>query len=317
MAHLIDMTNSRANIAYMGSVPWHGLGRSMPASTPLDEWRIAAGLNFELYESPVQFTTPEGQSEYTDKKVIFRSDNNVPLSVMSKDYNTVQPKEIVEFFRDLINESGYEMETMGSLRGGRTQWALANTKNVASIKGQDSLKAYLMIATSCDGLLATTVQYTSIRVVCQNTLEFSLQGEAGGRLRVPHSTVFRPDVIQQQIKQGADAFEKFVENANVLADRKVSDEEVIEYFVKLLKIEDTSLMSSRSLQDMLHVYAHGKGQDTRSAKGTAWGLVNAVTRYYDHEKSARGTDTRLNSAWFGDGRLKKNEALTRALALAA
>jgi hypothetical protein len=39
--------------------------------------------------------------------------------------------------------------------------------------GEDRLAAYLLLATSCDKTLATTVAFTSIRVVCQNTLSFA------------------------------------------------------------------------------------------------------------------------------------------------
>jgi hypothetical protein len=37
------------------------------------------------------------------------------------------------------------------------------------LKGGDRVKAYLLLATSCDGTLCTTAQFTSVRVVCNNT----------------------------------------------------------------------------------------------------------------------------------------------------
>ena len=41
-------------------------------------------------------------------------------------------------------------------------------------------------------------------------------------------------------------------------------------------------------------------------KGTAYGLLNAVTEYVDHQRG--GDATRLSSAWFGSGEGLKNEA---------
>ena len=32
------------------------------------------------------------------------------------------------------------------------------------------VKSHLLLATSCDGTLCTTAQFTSLRVVCNNTL---------------------------------------------------------------------------------------------------------------------------------------------------
>jgi hypothetical protein len=38
------------------------------------------------------------------------------------------------------------------------------------------------------------------------------------------------------------------------------------------------------------------GQDLVSAKGTAWGLVNAVTHYVDHIRANKSRDARLDCA---------------------
>jgi len=61
----------------------------------------------------------------------------------------------------------------------------------------------------------------------------------------------------------------------------------------------------------------GKGADLASAKGTAFGLLNAVTAYVDHERRARSTDNRLDSAWFGQGATIKQRALEQALLMVA
>ncbi|MNH46003.1 hypothetical protein D3C79_1086230 [compost metagenome] len=61
----------------------------------------------------------------------------------------------------------------------------------------------------------------------------------------------------------------------------------------------------------------GRGSHLDSARGTAWGLLNAVTEYVDHERRARSTEYRLDSAWFGQGAQIKQRALDRALQLVA
>lgn len=50
---------------------------------------------------------------------------------------------------------------------------------------------------------------------------------------------------------------------------------------------------------------------------TAWGLLNAVTEYVDHERRARSPEYRLDSAWFGQGAVIKQRALDTALKLVA
>jgi hypothetical protein len=46
-----------------------------------------------------------------------------------------------------------------------------------SLKGKDVSNGYILLATACDGTLATTAQFTSIRVVCNNTLAIALKGQ--------------------------------------------------------------------------------------------------------------------------------------------
>src|SRR5471032_1733679 len=120
-----------------------------------------------------------GIQSFPENKVLFRSDTNAPLSVVSHRYHVVQPSEILEFYRDLTEVSGYELETAGVLKGGRKIWALARTGQSSTIKGNDAMNAYVLLATACDGSLATTAQFTSIRVVCNNTLAVALDAGNG------------------------------------------------------------------------------------------------------------------------------------------
>src|SRR3546814_20756798 len=120
-------------------------------------------------------------SAFPEQKVLYRSDTKAPLAVVSKRFQVVQPGEILEFYRDLTEVGGFELETAGVLRGGRKFWALARTGQSVSLKGRDRVDGYLLLATACDGTLATTAQFTSVRVVCNNTLSIALGDNQIGR----------------------------------------------------------------------------------------------------------------------------------------
>ena len=78
------------------------------------------------------------------------------------------------------------------------------------------------------------------------------------------------------------------------------------------------LPNERALRKVQELYeGRGRGSQLESARGTAWGLLNAVTEYVDHERRARSTEYRLDSAWFGQGAQIKQRALDAALTLAA
>lgn len=78
------------------------------------------------------------------------------------------------------------------------------------------------------------------------------------------------------------------------------------------------LPNERALRKVQELYeGRGRGSNLESARGTAWGLLNAVTEFVDHERRARGTEHRLDSAWFGQGAQIKQRALSATLDLVA
>jgi hypothetical protein len=109
-----------------------------------------------------------------------------------------------------------------------------------------------------------------------------------------------------------------------LSERKVKSHESMNYFLKVLCQTDThvdpaqGLANERALKKVQALYdGQGKGAELLSANGTAWGLLNAVTQFVDHERKAKSQDYRLDSAWFGQGANLKQRALDHALQLVA
>lgn len=149
-------------------------------------------MNWGIKEAPVQFmdTVNETQSRlitFPQSKVLYRSDTQAPLSVVSQRYQVVQPREILEFYRDLTEVSGFQLETAGVLKGGKKVWALARTGRSATLQGNDVTNAYVLLAMACDETLATTAQFTAVWVVCNNTLAVAID-DSTGAVKLPHST---------------------------------------------------------------------------------------------------------------------------------
>lgn len=319
MAHLLE------HMAYVGETPWHGLGNHLDTNQPIEVWAKQAGMDWQIREAPVIFTTGSvgglGAIEsFPENKVLFRSDTNSPLSVVSQRYKVVQPSEILEFYRDLTEDSGFELETAGILKGGRKIWALARTGQSATLKGKDVTNAYVLLATACDGTLATTAQFTSIRVVCNNTLAIALAGN-GGAVKVKHSTSFDPLMVKRQLGVSVSTWDSFMYKMKGLSERRVMTHEAANYFQRVFAAPRTSGSSKPNERAMAKVMTlfdgHGKGAELSSAKGTAFGLLNAVTEFVDHERRAITSDHRLESAWFGQGAVLKEKALEQAILMIA
>lgn len=315
-------------MAYVNETPWHGLGNQLAQNQPLEVWAKQAGMNWSIDEAEVRFVSGSAGTNvgsihaFPEQKVLYRSDTKAPLSVVSSRYQVVQPSEILEFYRDLTEVGGFELETAGVLKEGRKFWALARTGQSATIKGRDRVNGYLLLATACDGTLATTAQFTSVRVVCNNTLAIAL-GDSTGVVKVPHRSQFDAQAVKRQLGIAISSWDGFMARMKALSERKVSTESAEAYFKRVLTyhsgstadrpVAATNDSAVKAVQALYN--GHGKGADYASAAGTAWGLLNSVTEYVDHQRRARSEDHRRDAAWFGAGATLKQKAWDEALKL--
>ena len=351
MAHQIEQ------IAYVGETPWHGLGNQLSPHQPIEVWAEQAGMDWRIESSDVSYMAQNerGQSiimPYEEQRVLYRSDTHAPLSVVSQHYQEVQPKQILEFYRDLTEQSGFELETAGVLKGGKKFWALAKTGQTSALKGKDVSNGYILLATACDGTLATTAQFTSIRVVCNNTLAIALKGQnsSAGVVKVPHSTKFDAEKIKQQLGISVRAWEDHMYEMKQLSQRKVTQTEAAAYFDAVFnntslsvpeqedgiiqfyrnvamqaqsnnpatKADNKTEPNGRAMSKVMTMFnGQGRGAELSSAKDTAYGLLCSITEFADHERRAMSQDHRLDSAWFGAGAGLKQRGLEQALAMIA
>jgi len=336
MAHELDFTNGLPAIAYTGEKPWHGFGQVMEEGLTLDQWRVAAGLNWKVHEFPTFMnrwismdTEGYGNREAAKnhlsfkripfRKALSRSDTGDILSVVSNRFKVVQPQEILEFFKSLIDANGFKMTTAGSLRGGKRIWAMADCGEDFSI-GNDKVGAHLLLATAYDGTFSTTAQFTSIRVVCNNTLGFSLsRGGEGGCIKIPHNQDFNSVDVKTELGLD-DSWKTFRNNVMKLSEHRVTKREAIDFFLTVCGVTEEEAADGKQLSNvkkLISIYERGPGAQLTSAKDTLWGAVNAVTYLADHGRRAKDNGTRFDSASFGSGSVMKTKAFETAIAMVA
>lgn len=329
MAHELDFSNAQANIAYIktddASVPWHGLGQDLQPGQPIEVWAKAAGLAHDVRRSIVQYQTDDTEEPiklYGDREVLYRSDNFKPLGVVANRYKIVQPAQVLDFFDKLAKHNKFELETAGSLSDGKRIWALAKVNDGATIIGQDVVKPYVLLATSYDGTLATTARLTSVRVVCSNTLGYA-DREAGDAIRIPHSAEFSAEDTALDLGIAFTAFDRFLIESRKLAKREVNENFAVEFLKQLLPStvslktdKQTGIRSvtpvppeeGKAFQSILALFkGEALGHGLPEARGSAWSLLNSVTQHFDHVAGKRA-DSRLSSAWFGQGNAIKDKA---------
>ena len=317
--HLVE------TMAYVGDKPWHGLGNKLTTLKPIDVWKRQAGMDWMIEESDVRYITGNHTvgaiHSFPEQKVLYRSDTKRPLAVVSKRFQVVQPEEVLEFYRDLTEYAGFELETAGVLKEGKKFWALARTGQSVTLKAKDQVNGYLLLATACDGSLATTAQFTSVRVVCNNTLQIAL-GDNRGAVKVPHRSEFNAEAVKQQLGITVAPWNRFVAKMKDLVACPVDPDSVDGLLRRVLiypgqsgkapVVNEQATRSVRALYD-----GGGRGAQLASSRGTAWGLLNSVTEYVDHHRRARSEDHRLDAAWFGQGAQLKQRAWDEVMKLVA
>jgi len=361
MSHcLTERADGFVEMAWHGMTPWHKLGQEMRAGASLDEWRQQAGMDWEIQSAPVQFVagddvhnvaphqdllapprSPQTRG-FPRRQVLYRSDNQHGLGVVSNRYHAVQPREVLNFFARFMDRQGFAMSAAGTMRKGAVLWATAKTGQNGAMKDGDELSQYVLLSTSCDGSSATEVRLTQVRVVCANTL--ALARNAAPSVKLPHSIRFNVDNMHKNLAEmelGAlqMPFDEFMATARRLAERQVSVQKTQDFLAAVtarmrsgfmaakfdpavcladqaFEPQSELLQKSDAFTTMLRLFeGEGRGADLRGSRGTAWGLLNAVTEYVDHHnKGNRRQDVsdRYYSAWMGRGKSLKQEALAMA-----
>ena len=334
-------------LAYVGQVPWHGLGVQVPEGATGAEMLQLAGLNWKVQRRNIAMRAGDGSGKMLidplkGYRAIVRQDTNRVFQVATERYFPVQNEQIVEFFRDYCEAGNATMETVGAINGGSTVWALAKVKADADLSDEDKLKGYLLLATAHDGSIKTIGQPTVIRVVCNNTLSAAISEKSKARFAMKHTRKWSAEVAKEAKAIMGMAIEQ-IQETNALAAQFTKirlDEKDWFKFVSDLSgtKEEPTVAVADDIEDVSQeamdaAIAHldiepdfdldklnrvGKaiyestltapGQDLSTAKGTAWGVLNGVTHFVDHVRS-RTQDTRLQNGWFGSGDSLKTQAV--------
>lgn len=322
MPHELDFSTGKPAIAYVGEKPWHEFGEKLEPGASIETWLHAAGLKWKLERLPVQYLVEGRLRTMEGRFVLVRNDTHDALSVVSGDYHIVQQREVLEFYRDLVETCGYTLETAGALDYGRKVWALARTgrSDTADQGGNDELAAYILLATSCDKTLATTAAFTSIRVVCQNTLFFAMDEVEKKRhqhIKVPHNVPFEAQAVKERFGLVDKAWAAFLKEVRKMASHPMDSEQASSFFKDLFprsKNKGLSNKAQRECEALLGLFRSAPGQELTTAKDTLWGVVNAVTYFADHVRGAAAGE-RLNGAWFGAGSALKEKAWQQATSM--
>lgn len=328
MAHNLDMTNGRANMAFIGKRGdiWHGLGQEMEPGQTVEQWAAAAGLGWRAVKVPA-FASLAGDDwshidaakrfmPVEDRFFVARSDNGHPLGYVSDVYQPVQPAEVLDWFQRYIGvDDRFQLDCAGSLKKGEIIWATASYRDKLEIVGE-AHKARLLMTTTFDGSGSTINKGTMTRVVCNNTLDAALS-DSRATIRTRHNTKFNAVRVGDELAAIATGFSQYKAMAEAMVQVQMTALDVRRFFEACLDIPadqkpaDLSGRKREKLRTIDQAYSETLREGTKP--NCAWSALNAITRYVDHDKTTRGGDSpaeaRVLSANFGSGSQLKSKAV--------
>jgi phage/plasmid-like protein (TIGR03299 family) len=323
---MLEMKGTEGQMAYVGEVPWHGLGKNaleyMKPGELLtaEKMRRIAGIDWEVHRAPV-FMEIGGKKVKTDYEALYRDSDNKVLTQITKNWHEVKMKEFSDFFEEFVASGDMQMHTAGSLMGGKRVWMLAKANEGFSLfNGKDEVQSHLLFTLPHEYGKVIDIRFTPIRVVCMNTLTLALSGKDDLSVRLNHRRKFNPELVKETLGIARNCLGDYKEMAKFLASRKFKKAQLEDYFAtvfpsnsKEAENDNAELVLSRPAKTAMEHMDTQPGHELGA--GTWWQPFNAVTYVIDH-KLGHGSDTRLTSSWYGGNRKKKINALKAAVEFA-
>lgn len=322
MSHNISTAkDGTAEVFVAGQAAWHNLGARVDKAQTWKQAVKLAHLQWDVVKEQLASLAGVAVNAFG----LFRSDDKRFLSAVGPDYEPIQNADCFTFVDYLLGQvDGAHYETAGSLGNGETVWALAQMPEVIRIKGTDDIsKNYLLFVDYRKQGKAAVAKLTSTRVVCNNTLTMALSdNEKIFRIRHNADVKSKLELAKTAILGVRGDIADLDKKLNFLASKLMTRESMTTILEHLFpNIKESNLQQARA-NDILERYEDNDGNVFKTERGTAFNLLNAVTRYVDHVQSvpvrvADGTTNlvaireqkRAESSLFGSGDRFKTEAL--------
>lgn len=335
------MPHNIGKMFYYGKTPWHELGNKVERPATAEEALKYGRLDWEVELIDIQ--TAEIPPTYISRrKAVVRKDKqpkdeNRVLGVVHPGFRALQNRAGLELVDNLLGAGQAIYHTGGYLGKGEVVWVLAKLPGNLTIRGKDVVEPYLLFSNSHDGTRAIDLRLTTIRVVCQNTLNLALSDKKNEFIfKQSHSV--KPELIQVRAEKFFDFIRKEIlfteKDFQRLADHSLTQEGFEQYLGMVLpypkKPEPTAKSAVQNLfetrrqkigearRSVTEIYRDGysDGDVESPAEPTLWGALNAVTAYVDHVQTLGDVD-RYSHVMFGEGARLKEVAYKKAIEIIA
>lgn len=304
---------------------WHGLEILRPDGITSDD---ISRLCPKIHEVPVRVEIEGVTLEVGEKtlvadyaecrpEIIGNEGRFAVLGSHGEKYGVISNCELYEALKAGIGDAG-KIVTAGTLGKGKRAFfsVLLNEGGLFEVKRgngvRDAFKSHLNFVTSHDGTLAAQAYDSMIRIVCQNTLNWSLESAGDVGFKVYHTAGSSVAMAKmgELIAAVLEGRRGFVGAMGELEDIQLSTSEAREiatgYFALIGarmnggKVEALATRSANAADEITALFGRGIGNGGR----TAYDLLNGATEYWTSGAGVgrKASDAkRISSAAFGNG----------------
>lgn len=276
-------------------VPWNNIGKNVSNCSTIEEVLNTANLNWNVGGRLIYDANGNVIPGYIANT---RNTDNEVLGIVSPKYEIVQNIEAFNFIDNLTKE-GLTFEMAGTGKKGKQIWILAKLPEDRKILGDD-FNTYICFTNTHDGTGAVKVCMTPIRVFCSNCLNLAFK-EADRIWSARHSLQIGTKIEEAKTSLlMADTYMKELEvQADIMANTKITDADILKVFKSVNNIDNnTSIRRMTNFNEEMDKFISCYNMpDINQFKGTAWGLMNAVTDYADHMAPRRVTQNYAQNNW--------------------
>ncbi len=285
-----------------GFEPWHYVDGESPApfAGPVPEDEVIK-IFPRIATTPVKYTTPEVNADGSvsavervsaDRVVIYREDTGEDLGAAKSGFTPHQ-------YEETLAGLDLPIASAGIIKNGAVAWIQYGNPDLVTTPENVQFQTKVLISTSADGTLATTVRKVSGLVVCDNTLEIAHQTKALCSVRHTKNSLPRVDAIRKEFG----LLEKYAEDVAAVIDEQihtsVTNAQVDAFLAELFpaavakvgsgpdEVSKRANTIAEHARDAVNSWRTGQWSDHAN---DAFGLLQSVDSYRRWNSQLRGID---------------------------
>lgn len=309
------------------------IGRGVKGATNMGQVMERAGINFTVSKQPIALCTVTDRDDkgrptawghaqdadgsplvVPDRYAVVRDDSGAPLPgcIVGSSFTLLQQAQALAPFDALVERGILAYDAAGQTRGGARIWVKAtipslDARPVGRASVGDTISAFVMLGYGHGDGKGVSVTAVTERLICDNgacarKLSAKTIRHHAGVAADMAQAVFDVDSVAAQLAKDAERW-------SALTECYVADDESILNYLSAVWCEEPSEVASGRKIERIGALFGGPGRGGKigdaiganmpTARGTMWGLFQALSQHYTHEHG-RSAETRTEARVWGE-----------------